>query len=62
MNAPTIPERITKNEWKQRFEVWQEDTMTSPSGRHLGCYKMLIRPHLELNSEKESSYWKSKMI
>eukprot|EP00957_Ditylum_brightwellii_P200814 15307679-Ditylum_brightwellii.AAC.1 len=53
MDAPIIAEIITKKEWKQRIKVWREDTTMSPSRRHCGYYKMLIRPRSEItNTEK----------
>jgi hypothetical protein len=35
---------ITFNEFKATFAKWNEKTTTSPSGRHLGHYKCLLRP------------------
>jgi hypothetical protein len=34
---------ITFSEFKQAFSKWNEGTSTSPSGRHLGHYKCLLR-------------------
>jgi Reverse transcriptase (RNA-dependent DNA polymerase) len=38
-----LREDITYEEYIRGFEKWNERTTTSPSGRHLGHYKLLIR-------------------
>jgi hypothetical protein len=38
-----IPNNITFEEFCNGFKVWRERTTTSPSGRHLGHYKLLLR-------------------
>jgi ribonuclease HI len=38
-----IPEIITVDEFCSGFRVWNERTTTSPSNRHLGLYKLLLR-------------------
>jgi hypothetical protein len=42
-NLPTNQEDITFDEFKAAFINWKENTTTSPSGRHLGHYKLLTR-------------------
>eukprot|EP00957_Ditylum_brightwellii_P037394 2830005-Ditylum_brightwellii.AAC.1 len=37
-----ISEEISVEEWKDKICVWQEQTTTSPSGKHLGHYKALL--------------------
>ena len=36
--------KITYKDMKQKMRLWQEMTSTSPSGRHLGHYKILFVP------------------
>jgi hypothetical protein len=38
-----IPNNIAFEEFCNGFRVWKERTTTSPSGRHLGHYKLLLR-------------------
>jgi hypothetical protein len=38
-----IPDNITFDKFCNGFKVWKERTTTSPSGRHLGHYKLLLR-------------------
>ena len=33
---------LTYEEFKGNFKMWRESTTTSPSGRHLGHYKVLV--------------------
>ena len=40
--CPTMADTISFEDFKRRFEVWNEDTSTSPSGMYLGLYKALI--------------------
>jgi hypothetical protein len=42
-NLPTINQDITFEEFFTGMRKWNERTTTSPSGRHLGHYKVLIR-------------------
>ncbi len=42
---PTCGKTITKKEVINTMEFWKEETTASPSGRHLGHYKMLLKPH-----------------
>jgi Reverse transcriptase (RNA-dependent DNA polymerase) len=42
-NLPPFEETITFDEFKQGLCKWRERTITSPSGRHLGHYKLLTR-------------------
>ena len=44
-NQPTLPsidDDITYHKWCQALKKWSEKTSTSPSGRHLGHYKVLF--------------------
>jgi hypothetical protein len=41
---PTLPVGITEAEITKGFQAWKEITSTSPSNRHLGHYKSLLRP------------------
>ena len=36
---------VTKEDWLKKFKQWKEGTTTSPSGIHLGHYKVLNAPH-----------------
>lgn len=41
--APTeMSDNITHDEFWKAFKIWDEQTTTSPSGRHLGHYKSLL--------------------
>jgi hypothetical protein len=40
---PTIDNCLSLQEFKQALRKWNEATSTSPSGRHLGHYKVLLR-------------------
>jgi hypothetical protein len=40
----SITQQITLEEFIGKIRVWREGTNTSPSGRHLGHYKVLIKP------------------
>eukprot|EP00957_Ditylum_brightwellii_P052942 4014105-Ditylum_brightwellii.AAC.1 len=37
-----IGEKITREMWRGKVEKSQESTTTSPSGRHLGYFKVLV--------------------
>jgi hypothetical protein len=38
-----ISSRITLSNFTTAIKVWSEKTSTSPSGRHLGHYKILVK-------------------
>ena len=38
-----IPTTVSEDEVQRGFNTWKETTSTSPSGRHLGHYKSLVR-------------------
>jgi hypothetical protein len=40
----TIPHQITLADFVSKLKIWSESTSTSPSGRHLGHYKTLLKP------------------
>jgi hypothetical protein len=42
-NLPLINGEITFEEFAQGINKWREATTTSPSGRHLGHYKILTK-------------------
>jgi Reverse transcriptase (RNA-dependent DNA polymerase) len=42
-NIPKIPKDISFEEYLKAFEKWRERTTTSPCGRHLGHYKVLLK-------------------
>eukprot|EP00957_Ditylum_brightwellii_P095340 7262338-Ditylum_brightwellii.AAC.1 len=45
--------KLTCDKWKGKAAKWQEATTTSPSGRHLGHFKVLIQRFAEdLNTEE----------
>jgi hypothetical protein len=39
----TQPDFITVAEFESKFKIWNERTTTSPSGRHLGYYKAIVK-------------------
>lgn len=41
---PPLDDEITESEFWNGFKKWREATSTSPSGRHLGHYKVLLIP------------------
>jgi ribonuclease HI len=41
---PTMDNSISFAEFNNALKKWNESTSTSPSGRHLGHYKVLLRP------------------
>jgi hypothetical protein len=41
-DVDNTPKFLTREEFKGKFRVWRESTLTSPSGRHLGHYKALV--------------------
>lgn len=42
VRLPNISSDTNRDEFKSAFRKWAEKTSTSPSGRHLGHYKVLI--------------------
>ena len=38
-----LPYYISNNEFEQKIKIWSKTTTTSPSGRHLGHYKVLLQ-------------------
>ena len=40
---PKISLEISREELRKGFKIWTEATATSPSGRHLGHYKVLVQ-------------------
>ena len=41
---PSIPSHVTAEDVTHFFKKWKEKTTTSPSGRHLGIYKVITHP------------------
>ena len=50
-NTPAFAIDINQDEFMSGFRKWREETATSPSGRHLGHYKALLRA--EFHKDKE---------
>ena len=50
-NSQTIDINISYKEFTNGFKKWRENTSTSPSGRHLGHYKALLRAEIKDNNE-----------
>jgi hypothetical protein len=48
-----IEEKISFEEFKKGLEKWKERTTTSPSGRHLGHYKLLLRLPVYIDDKKQ---------
>eukprot|EP00957_Ditylum_brightwellii_P088388 6732322-Ditylum_brightwellii.AAC.1 len=45
--------KLTCNKWKGKVAKWRKATTTSPSGRHLGHFKVLVCQFAEdLNTEE----------
>eukprot|EP00957_Ditylum_brightwellii_P190185 14476837-Ditylum_brightwellii.AAC.2 len=40
-------DKITEAQWKGKVATWRENTTNSPSGRHLGYLKALLRKFAE---------------
>jgi hypothetical protein len=40
----TIPHQINLADFVSKLKIWSESTSMSPSGRHLGHYKTLLKP------------------
>jgi hypothetical protein len=51
-----IPTPIALDEFIGKLKVWSESTSTSPSGRHLGHYKSLIKPIVLEDKESTPAY------
>jgi hypothetical protein len=41
----TVKDIITLDDWTRKIKKWKEKTTTSPSGLHLGHYKVLLAPY-----------------
>jgi hypothetical protein len=54
-NADTIDIGIPLLEFKKGFQKWRETTSTSPSGRHLGHYKALLRTEIRKQKQNEDN-------
>ena len=62
-NLPTINADLYLQVFMNGFRKWREATSTSPSGRHLGHYKAILKAELPENnydSEQEASATKNK--
>lgn len=46
-NSNAIDINISYKEFTTGFKKWRENTSTSPSGRHLGHYKALLRAEMK---------------
>lgn len=58
--CPTVPLEMTFEDMLQGFAKWREQTSTSPSGRHLGIYKGLVKAHLhQLRTAKETKLYET---
>eukprot|EP00957_Ditylum_brightwellii_P072945 5543321-Ditylum_brightwellii.AAC.1 len=45
--------KLTHDKWKGKVVIWQKATTTSPSGRHIGYFKVLVCRFAEdLNAEE----------
>jgi hypothetical protein len=49
----TISSRITLQDFTSAIKAWKERTSTSPSGRHLGHYKLLVKTYEDKTSSKD---------
>ena len=61
-NTPTISITITQKEFMTGFRKWRESTSTSPSGRHLGHCKALLRAELIDNQPVKNKHKQKKPI
>jgi hypothetical protein len=52
---PPIDTTITSTQIKDAYKAWNEKTSTSPSGRHLGHYKVLLMPPGLTNTTQTAS-------
>jgi hypothetical protein len=48
---PTIEATVSFDNFVTSFLHWDEETATSPSGRHLGLYKCIVTAHIDSGSE-----------
>jgi hypothetical protein len=55
-NLPTINSEISFEEFAGGMKKWNDRTTTSPSGRHLGHYKVLIRLQVMDENQKKIIY------
>lgn len=53
----SIPEKLSMEEFRGKISTWRETTSTSPSGRHLGRYKVLFTKNApeELSTDQEAA-------
>jgi hypothetical protein len=53
-----IGKEITRREWVEKINIWNEQTTTYPSGRHLGILKTLTgrttKIQMRMMEKKES--------
>lgn len=55
-----VPLEMSLDDMIQGFAKWREQTSTSPSGRHLGIYKALVKAHLQqIRTDKETTAYES---
>jgi hypothetical protein len=59
-NIPKIPADISFDEYIKAFDKWRERTTTSPSGHHLGHYKILLK--LSVMDEENENVNISKLL
>jgi len=52
----SIPAEMTLSEFRGKIVKWRETTTTSPSGRHLGCYKALFAPGIYTKATDPQDY------
>ena len=52
-HTPKFSIHIDQEEFMGGFRKWREETATSPSGRHLGHYKALLRAEYENETEED---------
>ena len=50
---PNISSRITLEDFTSAIKAWKERTSTSPSGRHLGHYTLLVKTAKDSNAVEE---------
>jgi hypothetical protein len=54
-NIPMIPIDISFEDYLKAFNIWRERTTTSPSGRHLGHYKILMKLNVIDDDENKTN-------
>ena len=52
----SIPAEMTLSEFRGKMVKWRETATTSPSGRHLGCYKALFATALYNEATNPQDY------